>query len=553
MATRTGKVILSKGIRLDRSYKNVLSYTESQMLNLVTTKKIFEGTDFSFVRPDGNQIDIEIPYGTALQSNYMAFQNPDYSNKWFFAFIDSVEYISNKTTRFTFTIDEYSTWRDYFTRKQCFVVREHVSDDTIGSNLVPEQLELGEYVNNLVPDPDFPNTTTDKIKVGFSHKRYVVISIYDPKGGNTKYLYTNVHGVPISGGVWVFDSAAAMQNAMLQYSADARLDQVEQVYVVPLNIFDDETDLEEDVLPNVQDPDAGLYYRFKGRTSAYSRTTSLTRPSTLDGYTPKNNKLYTSPFMFIAVTNLSGTTNSYGYEYFSNPTAPVFTVKGNASVGCSILVYPNNYKGIVDNYNEGIMQGKLPTLSWSGDSYTNWLTQNAVNINAGVVGDIAGSVIAAASGLFSPNAVSATLSEMRTGTGLFNGVASTVSQIYQHSIAPITSQGNTNGGDMLTGDNINSCYAYAMSIKYNFAKRIDDFFTMFGYKVNSLKVPNESGRPHWNFVQIADGDDIGFTGNDISVPTKSMDTINNIYRAGVTIWHNHDEIGNYALDNRLGQ
>ena len=38
-----------------------------------------------------NTVDIEVAYGTALTANYIAFQNPDYSNKWFFAFIDDVE------------------------------------------------------------------------------------------------------------------------------------------------------------------------------------------------------------------------------------------------------------------------------------------------------------------------------------------------------------------------------------------------------------------------------------------------------------------------------
>ena len=198
MATRTGKVILAKGIKLDKSYKNVIDYSESQMVNLVTLKKVAEFSDCSFIRQGGNEIDIEISYGQALQCNYLAFQNPDYSNKWFFAFIDEVHYISDKTTRFTFTIDVFSTWKDYWTYKQCFVIREHINDDTIGANLVPENFELGEYV------------ASNKINVGFTGKRYVIISIYNPKGGSTKTLYTNLNGVPISGGVWVFDSPAAM-------------------------------------------------------------------------------------------------------------------------------------------------------------------------------------------------------------------------------------------------------------------------------------------------------------------------------------------------------
>ena len=41
MADRTGRVILSKGIKLDRQYKNIVDYTESQMVTLCTNNNYF--------------------------------------------------------------------------------------------------------------------------------------------------------------------------------------------------------------------------------------------------------------------------------------------------------------------------------------------------------------------------------------------------------------------------------------------------------------------------------------------------------------------------------
>ena len=146
MALRTGKVILARGIKLDKNYKNIMDYTESQMVTLLTTNAIATLSNCSFLRPGENTIDVELPYGTALQANYLGLQNPDYSNKWFFAFIDEVQYISNSVTRISYTIDECATWFDYWDPKACFVIREHTNDDTIGNNLLPENVELGEYV-----------------------------------------------------------------------------------------------------------------------------------------------------------------------------------------------------------------------------------------------------------------------------------------------------------------------------------------------------------------------------------------------------------------------
>ena len=146
MAVRTGKVILAKGIKLDKNYKDIMDYTESQMVTLLQSKAVGTFNNCSFIRQGENAILVEIPYGDALKANYIGFQNPDYSNKWFFGFIDEVEYVSDKTTRINYTIDECSTWFDYWNPRKCFVVREHTNDDTIGHNTVPEPLEIGEYV-----------------------------------------------------------------------------------------------------------------------------------------------------------------------------------------------------------------------------------------------------------------------------------------------------------------------------------------------------------------------------------------------------------------------
>ena len=86
-----------------------------------------------------------------------------------------------------------------------------------------------------------------------------------------------------------------------------------------------------------------------------------------------------------------------------------------------------------------------------------------------------------------------------------------------------------------------------MSIKREFAKIIDDYFTRFGYTVNALKVPNITGRTYWNYVEIGAGEDIAFG----TLPIDAMEDINNIFRRGTTIWHLHDNIGNFTLDNSL--
>lgn len=145
MAVLNSKVILAKGIKMDRSYNNVLSYSESDLLELLLSENhlVASYNKFSFIRQQRSML-VNFTFSQCEQSNYIAFQNPDYDNKWFFAWIDEVIYRGDKSTEITFTIDAWSTWFGKWTKKTCYIERQHVLNDTIGANTVPENLDVGE-------------------------------------------------------------------------------------------------------------------------------------------------------------------------------------------------------------------------------------------------------------------------------------------------------------------------------------------------------------------------------------------------------------------------
>ena len=137
-------------------------------------------------------------------------------------------------------------------------------------------------------------------------------------------------------------------------------------------------------------------------------------------------------------------------------------------------------------------------------------------------------------------------------SGLFNQQASYLSERYQRALSSYQAQGNLNGGDVtFAADQMFFTY-YKMSIKAEYARLIDEYYTRFGYQINEVKLPNQTGRTYWNFVQIGSYENIGYSTNVIrSVPADAMETINNIYRSGVTIWHDHDNLGDYTLNNSI--
>ena len=546
MATRNSKVILAKNIRLDRDYQNTTDYSESSLLAALQSQTHFVAskTECSFIREE-NAIYLEVHYGTALTANYLAFQNPDYSNKWFFAFIDSVEYIGEKNTKINITIDHLSTWFEYWTPKACFVTREHANTDVAGDNLIPESFEMGEYVvNGSVTELTHMSTTATPL-IG-------MITTRTPDSTSTSYNSTQICGVPTAGALVVFETVDSLVIFLDSMSNLSFLDAISMLFLINAGTISltDCTKVEQ--TPTLVDKNP--FYRFNGKSLPYTHTDTLSRPATLNGYTPVNQKLKTYPFMGLVISNNTGSSNVLQYEYFSDPAACVMQFEGMPSVGGSIIEYPKNYKGRVDNTLEGVGGTKLPTLSWSGDAYTNWLTQNAINRASGNIG-VAGQVGNAFLGAVTAGATSGGLGfALAAGSGIA-GVAQSImgitSERKQHQFVPLSVSGSVNNGDIFTSSKLYGIYAVPTSIQYQFAERIDKYMTRFGYATNKIKIPNQTGRTNWNYVEIAAGESIGYSTGSISVPSESMNIINKAYQKGITIFHNIDNIGEFGLTNTI--
>ena len=507
---RNGNIILAKGIGMDKEHKNIINYSSTNMLALLRSQTHFVGekSDYSFIGGKGsNVISTNFTYQECMNSNYIAFQNPTYYNRWMFAFIDKVDYENNGCTKITFTIDNWATWFDNLTFKKCFVVREHVNSDNIGEHTVPEGLETGDYIINSYEK----DTSLNDLCIVTCTSVYSGLTGDNAKGQLINGIFTGL-------AYTAFDISVDGINQLNSYiqSLVTKPDAIISIFMYPKSLIPG--GWAEGLIAKLLTSD-----RSTG-VNTYNKT--ITPPTTINGYTPKNNKLFTSPFRYLVLANNNGISNILQYEYFSN--SYTFKVEGVVCPGGSIRCIPQNYKGITDNQNESIACGKFPTCAWTSDAFTNWMTSNAVNLGMGIVGDVVN--------LASGNYIGAT-----------TGILSQVSQVYQHSLVPPTVKGNTNTGDVVTSSGDNTFYFYNMSIKEEFARIIDDTFTRFGYKVNSLKVPNITGRTYWNYVEIGAGEDVAF-GN---LPIGAMEEINNIFRSGTTIWHSHDNIGDFTLDNSL--
>lgn len=223
--------------------------------------------------------------------------------------------------------------------------------------------------------------------------------------------------------------------------------------------------------------------------------------------------------------------------------------------GGSGRLVPTNYKGKVQDDDESLPLAKFPTCGWSADSYINWLTQNAVNLPVQMLGNLLGSgqnILASNAPQKEPTSIlgkqqQAYSNDLSTITNIGNivtNVASTLGQFYSASLMPnIGSSQNT--GDVNYSAKRNTFTFRKMRAKKEYLEAIDDFFTMYGYKVNLVKKPNITGRQNWNYVKTIG---CNLTGD---IPQMDLQEIKNMFDDGVTFWHNSSTFLDYSANNNI--
>lgn len=145
------KVRLIKGVPFSIDYKDIIQFDNvAAQETYFNSLPYIEFDKLTYVRHNG-VIKVKANRESLLDYNYMSFQNLNYGNKTFYAFITGITYINPNTTAVSFTIDEWQTWQFDLTFKPSFIERKHCkrwnTDGTPVINTVPETLEYGsEYI-----------------------------------------------------------------------------------------------------------------------------------------------------------------------------------------------------------------------------------------------------------------------------------------------------------------------------------------------------------------------------------------------------------------------
>jgi hypothetical protein len=514
-------------VPLEKDYKHTLYFdTKEAQETYFKSRIVARYDDFSYIKKenvlripksDMNKLATNHDQLLNLGVNYVMYQNKNFSNKWFYCFIKDLHYINDERTDIEIETDVIQTWLFDYSVLDSFVEREHTSDDTIGLNTIPENLELGEFICN-----DFMNVNMGEpcIVVGTTQ-----VGSEKKQGGVYAGVYSGVHYL-----VWKVSNYKGVNNFIKTMDEVGGASAIQCIFIAPNFIVD-------------CDKNANGYEFVEGSINTlvekdieYEKNYDL-----LNNYAPKNKKLFTFPYNYLLVSNNNGASAVYRYENFNErgDNSLLFKMYGSVCPGCSIKLVPVNYKGVVENLDEGLNGGKFPICNWNSDVYTNWLTQNSVNITNSYISS--GLQVVSGIGLMAtPGGGLAGAGAVANGV---MGISNTLAQKYQMSLTPPQAEGNINCGDVLQGMGKNTFTIKQMSVKEETAKIIDDYFTVYGYQTNRVKIPNKNHRKEWWYTKTID---VNITG---AIPQNDMQIIKNCYNNGITFWKNPTHVELYSIDN----
>jgi len=542
----TGTIQMMVGVHLNPKQEDTLYFESAGIRDEFFTSYIYATYDEqSYSRPTRDSVKIQDTADRLYKCQYMRFKNGNaFNGQWIYAFVLAVEYINNNTCQVFYAIDDMVTWFPQCTLRECFVEREIPETDNLYENLVPENLETGEYVLRR-------NGAYQMNEDMYYLFQTTVNSQGDPQIGVINGLPTPIHYAKLP----VNASSKAFEALIKIFTKDyAQTDNVINVQIVP-NIIGKSAVPEPSDTPSYKEVETDEVDFVKHRD--------------LDGYFPKNKKLLTYPYCFLQVTNYSGQSVTYKWEqflsYIQNPDEVVFDIMAIALGVPTVLCIPRHYRGLDSDYESALTLANFPPMPWACDTYKAYLAQNKASIMTsvltgsvenisgivshqnqakyyGAMSDISPTAYSGLSAELSAKSASMGAASLAVSTGL--NIANTLAKISDIKRASPTTLSTLAQTDMFTlvADRC-GFYGYNVTIKYQMAKIIDDYFSMFGYAQHKVKIPNTHSRPIWNYTKTQGCVVIG------DVPASALQNISAIFDRGIRFWKEMAEIGNYEHDN----
>lgn len=480
---------LLTGIPFNNNYEHTRWFdNQPQQFEYFFNRRFATFNDFTYQKPT-NSVRVPINYESVYKCTYVMYQNTNFGNKWFYAFVTHIEYVNPQVTELTLELDLMQTWQFEMSMKQCFIEREHVADDTVGAHTVPEGLEYGDYI------------TTAHTELFFNRWDYY-ITVAEPvsAAGVTWNAPTIISGQPANYFYARETDITVVGNIINTYAIEGKLDAVIAIFLLPQE------------------------YRNSMQWNNFNLAAR-----TMSGAV-KNNKCLCYPYAVCELLG-SGTTSELHYELLTSlGTTSSCTFAPNATAYFMPSVYASS------NYTSeyGVSVTGFPAMGFIGNYYQNWMAQNGGQLLANAVSMVTNTAASAVNPIsFGAQTVSN-----------INQIANNLATVYKASVTPDSYKGSIGAGSALVSANEFGVRSKCKTIRPEYLEIIDNYFTRYGYKVNRIGTPEIYSRRCWNYIKTIGS----IVSGNFDAETASQ--ICDIFDSGITLWH-VDDIGNYYQDNNI--
>lgn len=510
--TSMSNVKVLRGVRALPSYNDVMSHANpSTQQSYFSAKAKYSLSEVIPIR--NNVIRLPYPADSLYDCNYIMWQNVNFGNKWFYAFITRITWININCSELELEMDVWETWQFSLSFAPCFVERMHVNDDTFGKWLAPEPLDVSNKLLRL-------NSMTN-----FGSDSRIIV-----------YWIPNEQFLPS----WIGDCP------MMCYQSSVAPSEFEEFFETNLQPLID-VGLQDNIIGAVVIPTA-----FARKSGSYRTTLSRGKFMNLDGYTPANKKLLTFPYNSIRIGSQNGVQAEYMLEKFEDNSME-FQVIGQPALDCilygSFVNYertdltpvrvPNSaYTSIVSGFPQPLMTG-LQSLGYA--QTTSALTMSALTR----VEDFVAKPVNAVQDLFANSGEAGKIGQKLWDANLgilpdlYKGKKADLERSAQAQVARITGlPSSTSAWEGFRAD-FQFLHSTIDAVR---AEMYDKYLTRWGYSVQTITAPLISGREVFNYVQTNGCVVYGNVGQE------DLNVISQIFDNGVTIWHQErgHEIGSWG-------
>lgn len=456
--------------------------------------------------------------------NYLRYKNANYNNKYFYCFIDKIEYLTKNTTLIYITTDVWQTWQFDLTYYDSFIERSHVSksDDSYKLWTNPEPIQFpAEYEKQ---------TNMFSIDWGFS---WVATCLSRVARDSTDYKYGGIGVGEDYYGAYGFSTGGGGASEVLldrYYKGDEAVDHRSDI--VSLNAVPNWV-----LMGTLQDVGLTSDGYLNGNPEiTENNTVNVSFTSLPNGYTPRNKKMLGSNYRVFVLYNKNG---------FKYPIKPELIT--GASLNVTMKMRPLNANGIkcqINNYDK--VTDSFFTIPYSCSSIISY------NENSGLQQEIAKAkaigndistglnVIGGVASIFTGN-IAGGVSAL---AGSVSSVADNILQTKSAYEKVTASIGNMGDCTNITSEYIQLRLADTCPL-YSECVIVDKFLDTYGYNVSEIGyLPNWfTNRNSYNYIK---------TNNcKISIDgcQGDLQPILDMFNNGVTVWHSISGFGDYNVSN----